>query len=349
MPSAPTLEQLAAKKHPEGSIFNAFPAIGTAVVDGTTTAIPYHNYDSELVIIWGSASAEWVQERLVGPWKPLLGKDGRAQVALYVFDYKDTVVNPYKELILVFSTVHASKSVAPISFAHQQLQLFDDKVAYPYVYKLWLSEQLPVTYGRELLGCDKYLDPAMKVDFGNGGVSFEFHHVGKEVNAPPAGPLLSGKLKLKADNMHLMSLVGAYGLCRTLGMWRPRGDDVLAAGATNSWHVVTPPGVMKTPNSKDYNPVWDYVFQTSPKFTTASEADDLVYGGELKAMGFKAELYQHDPHLRAVLTAPWTMVPVMNDEKQPLEPTKADSESKSKSKVGLFSPKSKSKSKKSLV
>ena len=82
MPSAPTLEQLAAKKHPEGSIFNAFPAIGTAVVDGTTTAIPYHNYDSELVIIWGSASAEWVQERIVGPWKPLLGKDGRAQVVL---------------------------------------------------------------------------------------------------------------------------------------------------------------------------------------------------------------------------------------------------------------------------
>ena len=117
----------------------------------------------------------------------------------------------------------------------------------------------------------------------------------------------------------------------------------MAAGATNSWHVVTPPGVMKVPNSNDYNPVWDYVFETSPKFTSASEADELVYGGELKAMGFKAELYQHDPHLRAVLTAPWTMVPVMN------EPTEADSKSKSTSKVGLFSPKSKSKSKKSLV
>jgi hypothetical protein len=29
MPPAPTLEQLAAKKHPKGSIFNAFPAIGS--------------------------------------------------------------------------------------------------------------------------------------------------------------------------------------------------------------------------------------------------------------------------------------------------------------------------------
>ena len=318
MPSAPTLEQLAAKKHPEGSIFNAFPAIGTAVVDGTTTAIPYHNYDAEVVIIWGSASPEWVQERIVGPWKPLLGKDGRAQVALYVFDYKDTVVNPYKELLIVFSTVHASKSVAPISFAHQQLQLFDDKVALPYVYKLWLdgTARLSVAYGRELLGLDKYLDPAMKLDFGNGGVSFAFQHVTNEVNAPPAGPMLSGKLKLRGipvnrDMMHLPSLVSAYGLRRTLGM---------AAGATNAWHVVSTPGILKTAvNSKDYNPVWDFVYETMPEFTTASKADDLVYGGELKAMGFKAELYQHDPHIRAVLLPPWTMVPVNDDVKADVE------------------------------
>ena len=38
MPLAPTLERLAAKKHPKGSIFNAFPAIGTAVVDGGSPA-----------------------------------------------------------------------------------------------------------------------------------------------------------------------------------------------------------------------------------------------------------------------------------------------------------------------
>ena len=43
------------------------------------------------------------------------------------------------------------------------------------------------------------------------------------------------------------------------------------------------------------------------------------------------------------------LLQLVDDEKQPLEPTKGDSKSKSKSKVGLFSPKSKSKSKKSLV
>ena len=43
------------------------------------------------------------------------------------------------------------------------------------------------------------------------------------------------------------------------------------------------------------------------------------------------------------------LLQLVDDEKQPLEPTKADSKSKAKSKVGLFSPKSKSKSKKTLV
>lgn len=242
-----------------------------------------------------------------GPWDPLLGTDGRAKLALWLVDYKDTVVNAYKELIVVFSVVHRSgKSVPPVSFAHQQLQLFDDKQACPYIYKLWLDQQLPVSYGRDLLGCDKYLDCEMKLDFSpeGGQVRFDFHHVAGEVNAPPAGPLLSGKLRL-ADGMHLTSLVSAYGLLRTLGM---------AAGASNTWHVVNPPGVIKAAHSAAHNPVWDFVYETSPKFTTAKPEDELVCGGELAGMGFSAELYQHDPHIRAVLLPPWTMVPVGSDE-----------------------------------
>jgi len=303
----PSLKELAQRRHGPQSIFAARPAIGTATVDGEACAIPYHNYDADALIIWGSADAEWVRERLQGPWEPLLGTDGRAKLALWLVDYKDTVVNAYKELIVVFSVVpRSSPGVPPVRFAHQQLQLFDDKQACPYIYKLWLDEQLPVSYGRELLGCDKYLDRAMKLDFAaeRGEVRFDFHHVPGEANAPKPGPLLSGALRL-ADGMHLTSLVLAYGLVRTLGM---------AAGASSTWHVVNPPGVMKAAHSQAHNPVWDFVYETSPKFTTAKPDDELVYGGELAAMGFSAELYQHDPHIRAVLLPPWTMVPIGSDE-----------------------------------
>lgn len=269
--------------------------------------MPYHNYSSDAVIVWGTADADWVRKAIKGPYTPLLDRDGKAQVALWCVEYKDTMLNPYKEYIIVFATVPAGRDVAPISYPHQQLQLFEDKLAFPYIYKLWLDKQLPVNYGRELLGCDKYLDRGMTLAFGSrsdGKLGFtvttltvEAHHVEGEINPAEAtaGLLVKGTIDL-TDSMHLGSLVGAFGMRRTLGM---------AAGVRGSWHVVNPPGIMARPDSERYNPVWTFWFETSPKFTTVSE-DKLEYGGELKAMGFQAKLLQHDPSLRAVLLPPWT-------------------------------------------
>merc|ERR1712151_666497 len=95
---------------------------------------------------------------------------------------------------------------------------------------------------------------------------------------------------------HLASLVGAFGLRRTLGM---------AAGVRGSWHVVNPPGIMARPDTEKYNPVFTFWFETAPKFTTVKE-DTLEYGGELKAMRFRATLLQHDPALKAVLLPAWS-------------------------------------------
>merc|ERR1712167_363291 len=105
--------------------------------------------------------------------------------------------------------------------------------------------------------------------------------------------------------MHLLSLLRAYGLFRPLGMlW----------GASNSWHVVNPPGVLKVANSERVNPVWDFVYETMPKFTYAKNAGKVKYGGELEAMNFEAKVYQHDAHLRAVLLPPWTYTPIGDDK-----------------------------------
>ena len=198
MPSAPTLEQLAAKEH-EGSIFNAFPAIGTAVVDGTTRpshiqlrlGVGYH---------LGQLPAEWVQERLVGPWKPLLGKDGECAgrpvcVRLQGQSSQSLQGAPHRLL-----DGARRQAVAPISFAPAAPAL-RRQGSVP-VRLQAVAEPTAARHLRsQLLGCDKYLDPAIKVEFGNGGVSFEFHHVSKEVTVPPAGPLF-GQAQARADNMH---------------------------------------------------------------------------------------------------------------------------------------------------
>ena len=290
------------KKHSGNSIFAKYPAIGTATLkNGTTVPTPYHNYDADALIIWGEADAEWVSSKIEGEWEPVLdSKSGKAQVALWVVDYRDTNINPYKEFIVVFTVRHKTFPAATASLPSplHALRLFEDKVAYPYIYKLWLDEEIPVMYGRELIGCDKYLDNNMKVNFEKKSVSFEFNHVDGERNSPAAGSLCKANLKLR-DQTNLGGLIGAYGFFRTLGM---------ASGARGSWHVVTPPGVM--PSTEKHNPVWDFVYETSPKFTPACDKDDIVYGGELADMKFTARIYQHDSHIRALLLAPHTFVPI---------------------------------------
>jgi hypothetical protein len=298
----PTPAELSKRKHGRGSIFQRFPAnIGTAKLrSGAVCAVPYHNYDGDACIIWGTADASFVRSRIQGPWVPLLDSEGRAQVGLWAIDYKDTVLNPYQEMVVVFSVLHESGAARHVTQPLQQLPLFDDKLAYPYVYKLWLDRQLPVDYGRELIGCDKYLDPTMKIEFTPGQLSLDIHHVDGELHGPVAGPLLSGNIRLQ-DRMQIGDLVNAYGLFRTLSM---------ASGATNSWHVVTPPGIMDRPDSAHYNPVWEFLYETNPRFTKVSSEDDLNLAGEAQEMDFKPLIYQHDPHFRAVLLPPWTYTPV---------------------------------------
>jgi len=274
-------------------------------------AIPYHNYDSNCLIVWGSADAGWVSNKLKGQqFVPLLDTMGRAMVSAWIVDYKDTVIKPYKELVLNFHVVppeHQGRPPkVPAGHTITQLQLFEDKKAYPYIYKLWLDKELPIKYGRELLGCDKYLDTSMQISFKGLNASVEFHHVQGELNTPTPGPIMSGNVKLdwtppRLGGTGLWSLVRAYGVRRVLGM---------TFGAKASWHVVNPPGIIDRPDSVGYNPVWDFWFQSKPTFTNAPTSNNFKYGGEMAEMGFKEHIYQHDSHLQAVLLPPWTFAKV---------------------------------------
>jgi len=293
------------KNSKSASIFANYPCKEATLSDGTAVPVPYHNYDADALIVWGDADPTAVQEKIIGPWVPLLNKEGRAQVSTWIIDYKSTVVNPYKELVVVFTVVHKSDKVPPVNIPEENLPLLDDKKAFAYVYKLYLDKQLPVDYGRELLGCDKYLDTKMHIEFKPTGewgfptqCKFDFNHVEGEANSPLAGPLLEGNVKL-VDNVNFSRLVSAYGFFKTLGM---------AGGASNIWHVVTPPDIIA--GSETGNPVWAFAYETSPKFTLFEDLPDseIKTGGELQAMDFKPVCLQHDSHLKAVLTAPFKFV-----------------------------------------
>ena len=50
----------------------------------------------------------------------------------------------------------------------------------------------------------------------------------------------------------------------------------------------------------------DFLFETNPRFTPVSAADEITRAGEIEEMDFTPLLYQHDPHFRAALLPPWT-------------------------------------------
>ena len=304
-PNAAQMAQRAQVSCP-GSIFSNYRDVGSTVLrDGSLIPLPYHNYDGNALIIWGLADADWVRGRLQGqPWQPVLSPDGRAHVQVWAVQYHNcNAGGPYREVIVLFSTCPAAAKVAPVDSPMKLLPLYDDKVANPYCYKIWLDRQLPLDYGREILGTDKYLDKAMKIDWtGDRNVDLECNHVAGELHETgPPGPLIRGSLRLQ-DGMHLGSVIGAYGLGRALGM---------AAGSRSSWQVVTPPGIIDRPNSRALgNPVFDFHYETSPKFTSARDAGGkLEYSGELGQCGFSASLYQHDPHVRTVILSPFSFTP----------------------------------------
>jgi len=196
-------------------------------------------------------------------------------------------------------------------------------MASPYIYKEWQNKQLPADYGRELLGIDKYNDPAAKLLFQKRKYdetdslseealfcNMEFHHVDgeahRENDEESPTMLVSGCLELR-EQSNYSDLIGTYGMVRGLG---------ISNGYTGTWKTVTPPGIHARESSKNYNPVFDYTFETVPVYTTPEERDQykLEFGGELNDMNFKPSLYQHDPHQRSVMLPPWTFTNVQDCE-----------------------------------
>ena len=209
-----TLEELAkrARGFKAGSPFLKYPIVGSAVLsNGEKVGLPYHCYDSDALLIWGDCDRAYAEKVIEGPWLPLpaKGRPGRVSCCFWIVDYHDTGIGPYKEFILNFGTIHTSKEhliprggVTP----YDVLVLNSNKVANPYCYKIWLSKQTPLDFGRELNGCDKYmLSPNHSMEFetscSGATARFEVHHSAGERNGG-SGLLCKGKLDL---NRHMLN------------------------------------------------------------------------------------------------------------------------------------------------
>ena len=148
-------------------MFTRFPSIGRAHLPGLNRMVetPYHNYGADTLLIHGWADAAAVKARLPGGFFPVTnGRTGKAMATFWVVNYRKTTVGPYKELVVVYVVADVPGVTVDCATIHCVNVVNINPGVRQYIDKLWLDEDLPIEYGRHLLGCDKHKGSTMQVD-----------------------------------------------------------------------------------------------------------------------------------------------------------------------------------------
>eukprot|EP00657_Telonema_sp_P-1_P004339 TRINITY_DN20024_c0_g1_i1.p1 TRINITY_DN20024_c0_g1~~TRINITY_DN20024_c0_g1_i1.p1 ORF type:complete len:160 (+),score=43.74 TRINITY_DN20024_c0_g1_i1:187-666(+) len=113
--------------------YRRFPLSGVTYLPKADkmVGIPYHNYDSEVVIVHGWANPDGVRSKITNSaFHPVIDSTtGKALASFWVVDYKNTSVDPYKELVVVYTvalkpTTVNCHSIHCINVINQQPGIF---------------------------------------------------------------------------------------------------------------------------------------------------------------------------------------------------------------------------------
>lgn len=147
-----------------------FPYTGKWPTASGPLPVPFHNWNSDFFAIWCDADAAHVASVMAGSGlKPVLTTEGRAIAGLWNYHYHQSTGGEYHEAVIVLAATR-DPNYPRISHSEPmewiEALLFDGNYT-NYVPKLWLSHQMPIDYGRDIFGTDKYL-AAVKVDLPAG-------------------------------------------------------------------------------------------------------------------------------------------------------------------------------------
>lgn len=291
--------------HPE-DMFVRFPRVGKAFLPGQKVEVdvPYHNYDSNALLIHGWADPAGVSAMIANKaFHPVINRNnGKALATFWVVDYKNTSVGPYKEFVVVFTVSTTPGLTVDCTTIHCVNVVNTQPGIRQYIYKLWLDQDLPIEYGRLLLGCDKFKSK-MSISVNDDSIwAFDF----EDDSTLSLGSLFSGKLGLNPGILpgyiaHLPYLIWEMGLVKATFF-------VINPAEFTRWAATGPPGVatgLVPAVPIDASPLWGALFVTDPRFTWAADGDDLKLGEHWAGLKFEPVLYQHDTNLRAILLGAW--------------------------------------------
>mmetsp|Transcript_53129 Transcript_53129/g.115365 ORF Transcript_53129/g.115365 Transcript_53129/m.115365 type:complete len:170 (-) Transcript_53129:28-537(-) len=155
------------------------------------------------------------------------------------------------------------------------------------VYKLWLTEQVPVDYGRDILGANKYLVKKMSIEHGASSVKL----------------VIPGVLELEAPHPTVGTTLAAFpSLIRTAGVVdtiRMLLNKVVAVNIAFSVDVA--------PRFKSTHPEcvsWMHAGPDAAFGEWSPDAKLKMMAPDLQSLGFTPVVAQIDPQLRFALSDP---------------------------------------------
>lgn len=199
----PTAEQL---------LFGRFPLSARRRLPHGEVPVPYHNYDSRALVIAGTCEMEHVAALAGEDYQPVRTSQGRAVGLLWLMDYRDTSIGPYRECVVTFLVARDAIELDDSNPYRIQRALLCDPRIFLFMHRLWVTTTPALEYGRLLLGADKLLG-AVDIERTRAGSTQETHRF--EVRDENTA-IVTGRIDASNDTGSLLAelprLVGAFGL-----------------------------------------------------------------------------------------------------------------------------------------
>ena len=156
-------------------------------------AVPFAIYDGRVALLLGTAELTALDAITAGSgYHPVVTDDGRGLAALMISDFPDTNAGPYREVLAAFAVNQDRVTVSTRNpYAHLAEML--NPAHHVWMHKLILTEQMPIDWGREVVGYDKDPDP-QHIAIGNTSEATTF-----AATDPRGVPILSGRAVVDND------------------------------------------------------------------------------------------------------------------------------------------------------
>lgn len=281
------------------ALFTSNPTEASTVIGEKRTRVPlpFHAYEADALVIYGTASVTAMRTILAGTaLHPVQGGADFGYAMLWIIRYSDTSCGPYSEVVVNFVACRRPRALE-FRNDYSIVAAMLDAENVLFTPQLLLDRQLPIDYGREIYGLDKR--PA-EIEIEKSGPAKRFVCRSEKGDIIIAG-------NVQEENRPAEQCLALLELKQNLGLRRITGDFWRVLRGEPSTGVLVTRDVRREHAVVLSEIVGTYKF--APSFTRWSPRDDLLvhdsapFGSLVRQLRFSPRVYGCDPNMKSVLRA----------------------------------------------